>query len=199
MSTSQSGFFHRKRTTKKNRIVSIASVPVTAMPYAEARRDRGAEADHERDHGGEDAPVDGGHVDLADLARRCGGCSGAAGSRAATAWRVTENAPEITACEAITVANVASDDHRDPAPLREGEEERVGDRARVLDDQGALAEVVERSARGRRGRTTRGGSAARPKWPMSAYSASAPVTASTTDAERDERRRRRARRRTATA
>ena len=27
----------------------------------------------------------------------------------------------------------------------------------------------------------------RPKWPMSAYSASAPVTASTTDAERDER------------
>ena len=25
-----------------------------------------------------------------------------------TAWRVTENAPEITACEAITVAKVAS-------------------------------------------------------------------------------------------
>jgi hypothetical protein len=25
-----------------------------------------------------------------------------------TAWRVTENAPEITACEAITVATVAS-------------------------------------------------------------------------------------------
>jgi hypothetical protein len=25
-----------------------------------------------------------------------------------TAWRVTENAPEITACDAITVANVAS-------------------------------------------------------------------------------------------
>jgi len=25
-----------------------------------------------------------------------------------TAWRVTENAPEITACEAITVAAVAS-------------------------------------------------------------------------------------------
>ena len=25
-----------------------------------------------------------------------------------TAWRVTENAPEMTACEAITVATVAS-------------------------------------------------------------------------------------------
>ena len=35
--TSHSGFFQRKRTTKKNRIVSIASVPVTAIPYAEAR------------------------------------------------------------------------------------------------------------------------------------------------------------------
>ena len=35
--TIQSGFFHRTRTTTKNRIVSIANVPVTAMPYAEAR------------------------------------------------------------------------------------------------------------------------------------------------------------------
>ena len=30
--TSHSGFFQRNFTTKKNRIVSIASVPVTAIP-----------------------------------------------------------------------------------------------------------------------------------------------------------------------
>jgi hypothetical protein len=34
--TSHIGLPHSTRTTKKNRIVSIASVPVTAIPYAEA-------------------------------------------------------------------------------------------------------------------------------------------------------------------
>ncbi len=37
--TSQSGFFHSIRTTTNASTVSIASVPVTAMPYAAARFD----------------------------------------------------------------------------------------------------------------------------------------------------------------
>ena len=60
-----------------------------------------------------------------------------------TAWRVTEKAPEMTACEAMTVAAVASEDHRDPRPVREEQEERVVDRARRVEDQRALAHVVE--------------------------------------------------------
>ena len=63
------GLFHSTWTTTKKRSVSIASVPVTAMPYAEARCCGGAEADHERHDRGEDRPVDGRHVDLALLAR----------------------------------------------------------------------------------------------------------------------------------
>ena len=99
----------------------------------------------------------------------------------ATAWRVTENAPEITACEAITVATVASTTIGIRLQSGNSEEERVLDRGRVVDDQRALAQVVERQRREDERGTTRGGSAARPKWPMSAYSASAPVTASTTE------------------
>ena len=67
-STSHSGLCHSTRTTTKNRIVSIASVPGDRDAVGGGERGRGAEADHERDDRGEDRPVDRGHVDLPDLA-----------------------------------------------------------------------------------------------------------------------------------
>ena len=71
-------------TTTKNRIVSIASVPVTAMPYAAARRVEEPKPTTSATTATKQHPVDGGHVDLADLVR--GGVAdraAAAGSRAA--------------------------------------------------------------------------------------------------------------------
>ena len=40
-----------------------------------------------------------------------------------TDWRATEKAPEMTACEAMTVASVASPRHRDQRPVRREVEE----------------------------------------------------------------------------
>ena len=95
---------------------------------------------------------------------------------------VSENAPEISACEAMTVAAVASATSGS-RPLGRQQEERILDRLRIGKHQRALAEVVEHRAPASRRRTRRRGSAARPKWPMSAYSASPPVTARKTAAE----------------
>ena len=68
---------------------------------------RGPEAEDEPDHGDEEHPVDGGHVDLA-LGSEVWRIRSSGRKPSATACRVTENAPEITACDAITVARVAS-------------------------------------------------------------------------------------------
>jgi hypothetical protein len=56
---------------------------------------------------------------------------------------VSENAPEITACEAITAAQVARITERNQRPLRREQIERVLDRCGVLEQQGALPEIVE--------------------------------------------------------
>ena len=66
-----------------------------------------AEAEHERGDRREDPPVDDRHVDLADLGARVEDVS--RGRKPSwIAWRVTENAPEMTACEAMIAATVAT-------------------------------------------------------------------------------------------
>ncbi len=60
-----------------------------------------------------------------------------------TAWRATEKAPEMTACEAMTVASVARIDHRDQRPVGRQVVERAFDGARLGEQQRPLAEVVE--------------------------------------------------------
>ena len=59
---------------------------------------------------------------------------------------VSEKAPEMMACEAMIVAAVASTDQGIVRPVGRELVERVLERARVGDEQGALAEVVEREA-----------------------------------------------------
>ena len=88
----------------------------------------------------------------------------------------------ITACEAITVAAVASTTIGSCAQLGSQQEERA------LDDA-SRCPAAARPGRSSSARSAGSTSAsqpqvigARPKWPMSAYSASAPVTASTTAA-----------------
>ena len=87
----------------------------------------------------------------------------------------------MTACEAITVASGREHHHRDAAPSS-GTSRKNGfaDRDGSSQDQGALAEVVDDQRREARAANQARGSARRPKWPMSAYSASAPVIDSTT-------------------
>ena len=94
------------RTTKKNSSVSIASVPVTAIPYALASRSLGPEPDHERDDRGEDDPVRRRHVDLPDSSREVWRTTSRGRKPSRIAWRVTLNAPEITAWEAMIAATV---------------------------------------------------------------------------------------------
>ena len=104
-----------------------------------------------------------------------------------TAWRVTENAPEITAWEAITVATVASTTIGSCAQSGISRKNGLSIAFGSCEDQRALAHVVERSAPGRRAKNQARRIGERPKWPMSAYSASAPVTVEHDRAERDER------------
>ena len=60
-----------------------------------------------------------------------------------TACRVSENAPEMSACDAMIVATVESEDHRIDEERRDEREERVLRRLRVLDEARRLPEVVE--------------------------------------------------------
>ena len=60
-----------------------------------------------------------------------------------TAWRVTENAPEITACEAITVASVASATIGIRLQCGNSRKNGLSIAARRVQDQRALAHVVE--------------------------------------------------------
>ena len=70
-----------------------------------------------------------------------------------------EKAPEITACDAMIVATVASDDQRIQRPAGSEQVERVLDRRGVGEQQRALSEVVERE---RRQHEARPGDAHRP-------------------------------------
>ena len=63
------------------------------------------------------------------------------------ACRVSEKAPEITACDAMTVAVVASMTSGMPAQSGTEVEERVLDGVRMREQQRALAEVVEQQRR----------------------------------------------------
>ena len=75
-------------------------------------------------------------------------------------------APEITACEAMTVAGEASTTSG-TAPIRASAEERVLDRLGIGEQQRALAEVVRAPAPADKAQPgVRIGP--RPKWPMSA-------------------------------
>ena len=87
----------------------MAIVPVTRDAVGRGEAGRRAEGEHQRDHGDQQQPVDDRDVDLARL--RVGGVPDASCRGRKPSWTacwVTENAPEITACEAITVATVAS-------------------------------------------------------------------------------------------
>jgi hypothetical protein len=68
---------------------------------------RGLEAEDEDHHGDHQPPVHRRQVDLpCSFLEVC--CTSMRGTKpSCMAWRVTEKAPEITACEAITVASVA--------------------------------------------------------------------------------------------
>ena len=63
------------------------------------------------------------------------------------AWRVSEKAPEISACDATMAAAVAMRDHRIECPPRHQGIERVADGGRVGHQQRALSEVVEHQRR----------------------------------------------------
>ena len=80
---------------------------------------------------------------------------------------VTEKAPVITAWLAITVATVASSTSGSSAQSGRQQEERIGQRLRMLKDQGALAQIVERQA-GKTRPIQAVWIGPRPKWPMSA-------------------------------
>ena len=80
---------------------------------------------------------------------------------------VTENAPEITACEAITVATVASTTSSTGCPRGTSRKNGFAIAAGVVEDQRALAEVVQHQARQHQ-RSQARVIALRPKWPMSA-------------------------------
>ena len=84
----------------------------------------------------------------------------------------------ITACEAITVAAVASSTIGSRAQSGASRKNGLLMVRLVAQDQRALAEVASTQAGNTRPSQARV-IARRPKWPMSAYSASAPVTAST--------------------
>ena len=56
---------------------------------------------------------------------------------------VSENAPEMIACEAMMVASVANAHQRVMGPSRREQIERVLDRAGVGEKQRALAEIIE--------------------------------------------------------
>ena len=95
------------------------------------------------------------------------------------AWRVTQKAPEITAWEAMIAATVARITIGIRAQSGNIRKNGLAGGRRVLEDQRALAQVVQDQRREDEREPARRIEAA-PKWPMSAYSASAPVTASTT-------------------
>ena len=84
-----------------------------------------------------------------------------------TACRVSEKTPEITACEAIIVAQVASPISGQSSQLGGQMVERVLQGCGLAQEQGALAEVVEHQ--GGQDETEPGeADRLRPKWPMSA-------------------------------
>ena len=60
---------------------------------------------------------------------------------------VSENAPEISACDAMMAAAVAMRDQRKERPRRRQQEERLLRRLRVGHQQRALAEVVQQQRR----------------------------------------------------
>jgi hypothetical protein len=70
---------------------------------------RRAEAEHSAERRRRQQPVHQRHIDLADLIRwRCGAIRMRGRKPSWTACCVSENAPEMIACDAITVATVAS-------------------------------------------------------------------------------------------
>src|SRR3954454_9842034 len=95
------------------------------------------------------------------------------------ACRVTENAPEITAWEAITVAIIARITIGTRA--HDGTSRKNG--FAVADGSCRISADWPRYCRVSAGNTTKNQAraiAGRPKWPMSAYRASAPVMTRTT-------------------
>ncbi len=112
-----------------------------------AERGRGAEADHQRDDRDQQEPVDRRQVDLADLF--VGGVADLQPRQEAELDRLLGHR------EGARDHRLRGDHrrhrrqhhHRHPAPVRDQQEEGVGDRARVADDQRALAQVVERQRR----------------------------------------------------
>jgi hypothetical protein len=56
---------------------------------------------------------------------------------------VTEKAPVMTACEAMTVAAGGEEDHREPTPPGDEQEERAADGGRIAQDQCTLTQVTE--------------------------------------------------------
>ena len=116
-------------------------------------------------------------VDLADLGRRrCAGRAPGGCSRAAPPGWVSENAPEISAWDAMTVAIVARHDQRDTAPSR-GPSGRRG--SRWPPGRAISSAPCPKYTSTRLGSTSPYQPRAigrRPKWPMSAYSASPPTT-----------------------
>ena len=137
----------------------------------------GAEAEHERGDRGEDGPVDDRHVDLADLAPVCDAPQPRQEAELHGLARDRERAGD-DACEAMTAARWRAPPSAS-APSS-GTAGRTGCRPpRGPEDQRALADVVEHQRR-EDDEEPRAADRGRPKWPMSAYSASAPVTASTT-------------------
>ena len=133
------------------------------------------------DHRHEQDAVDPGHVDLADgVRRRCARSACAAGSRAGSPGAPARTRRRSPPARRSPWPAVASTIIGISAPSGHQAVERIVDRCR--DARAAARPGRNSSAPGPAARRTtrRSGSGMRPKWPMSAYSASPPVTASTT-------------------
>ena len=86
--------------------------------------------------------------------RSAGSCT--RGSRSScTAWRVSENAPEIVACDAMIVAAVASSTSNGSSRARREREERIRDRGSWRRAAARPGRSSSASARARRARTRR--------------------------------------------
>ena len=136
-------------------------VPDTATPYADPDC-RSPEHDHDQQRAGHQQPV-GGRARRSGRPRRTRSarCRTRGQNPICTAWRVSENTPEISAWEAITVAAAASTISGTSAQCGHQLVERAVGRMRDRQHQRALAEIVQHQRRQHQRRTRRAGSPAR--------------------------------------
>ena len=153
----------------------IAIVPVTASPNAEASAgDRNART--RRQAPDQQRPVHPRHVDLAHGSRpTCGPHATGAGSRAAPPDVAIENAPVIRPGRRRSSPPWRGRIEREPRPIQAPSRKNgCGAGCPVAEDQQPPDRGSSKEAGSARITTDRMG--CRPKCPMSAYSASAPVT-----------------------